>query len=278
MMRSQFLTTGRSALLALGLALLLAGVAIPASAAPDGLVTFALQGTEIVARDSDGAALAPEALVGATFAVSDPATGRYQFRIDRVMSDPDAPGGMPLYEVSVRTPASERWDQLCAADPYGRTTAIVVPGAWAEDGRFVPAAAGTFSFACTAGARAKCVLFGYPPWASAPNGGSMAPYHAACVRMVRADYCGDGTPHTVPGITIEMFDRAGVHARPEHGYGAFEALWGTDGALCLTRSRRPEFPLEDILRRCPRLAALPASACREADIDRLPGALLGNRS
>ena len=257
---------------------LLATGAVPARAAPERALPLALEGTEIVARGSDGAALAPEALVGATFAAGDPATGRYRFRIDRVLPDPDDPGQAALYDVSVRGPTSGRFDKLCAADPEGRTTAIVVPGSWAADGRFVRAAEGRFSFACTAGAQAKCVRFGYPPWKSAPDGQSLAPYHAACVRMVRADYCGDGTPHTVPGVTIEMFDRAGVNAPPGNGHGAFEALWGTDGAVCLARSRRPEFPLADILRQCPRLAALPAAACGESDLERLPGALLGNRS
>ena len=256
----------------------LAGAAIPARAASDRLVTFALEGTEIVARDRDGAALAAEALVGATITGGDPATGRYRFRIDRVLSDPDDAGRAALYDVSVSGPASARWDKLCAADAHDRTTAIVVPGSWSADGRFVHGAEGKFSFACTAGAQAKCVRFGYPPWASAPDGSSMAPYHAACVRMVRADYCGDGTPHTVPGVAIQMFDRAGVNGSPEPAYGAFEALWGTDGAVCVARSRRPEFPLADILRQCPRLAALPVAACREGGLERLPGALLGNRS
>jgi hypothetical protein len=194
------------------------------------------------------------------------------------MPDAGARGTLDLYEVSVRTSTSGRWEKLCEADPYGRATALVVPGFWDQEGRFVRGGPGAFSFACTAGAQGKCVGFGYLPWASARDGGSMAPHHAACVRMVRADYCGDGTPHTVPGITIQTFDRAGVHERPSAGYGAFEAVWGPGGAVCLARARRPEFPLAEILRQCPRLARVPPAACTEAAIDTLPGALLGNRS
>jgi ADYC domain len=272
---SPFGNRTRAAVLALAS---LAGAAVPARAASEGPVTFALEGTEIVARDSDGDALAAGALVGATFTINDRVAGRYRFRIDQVLPDPEAPGRGALYDVSVYGPAEARWDKLCAADAEGRTTAIVVPGSWTADGRFLRAAARGFSFACTAGAEAKCVRFGYPPWATAPDGGGMAPYHAACVRMVRADYCGDGTPHTVPGVTIQFFDRAAINARPANAYGAFEALWGSDGAVCMARSRRPEFPIEDILRRCPRLAALPATACSAGAIERLPGALLGNRS
>ena len=257
---------------------LLALAAVSAAAANDPPEKVAVEGIEIVARGRDGAALAPEALVGATFALGDPATGAYLLRIDRVMSDPGAPGKLDLYDLSVRAPASERWEKLCEADPHGRTTALVVPGFWDKEGRFVGGAAGEFSFACAAGAQGKCVRFGYLPWARAPNVESMAPHHAACVRMVRADYCGDGTPHTVPGVTIQMFDRAGVHGHPDPAHGAFEAVWGPDGAVCLARARRPEFPLADILRQCPRLARVPPAACTEGAIDTMPGVLLGNRS
>ena len=96
--------------------------------------------------------------------------------------------------------------------------------------------------------------------------------------MVRADYCGDGTPHTVPGVAIELFDAAGVHAPRDPGYGAFEALWSPAGAVCLARSRRPQFPLADILRQCPRLAEITPAECTAAALDTTPGALLGNRS
>ena len=30
--------------------------------------------------------------------------------------------------------------------------------------------------------------------------------HEACVRMVRADYCGDGRSHTVDGMAIDVWD------------------------------------------------------------------------
>ena len=120
--------------------------------------------------------------------------------------------------------------------------------------------------------------FGCPPWARAPDRGSLAPYHAACVRMVGADYCGDDTPHTVPGVAIELFDAAGVHTRRDPDYGAFEGLWAPDGAVCLARSRRPQFPLAGILRQCPRLAQISPADCTAAALDIMPGALLGNRS
>ena len=171
----------------------------------------------------------------------------------------------------MQTPGSPGWQKLCEPDPQGRTTAMPVPGAWQGD-RFVRAAQG-FSFACTAGARGKCLRLGYLPWNTAPAGESMAPYHAACIRMMRADYCGDGTPHTVMGRQVEVFDRAGLLARTDPGFGAFEAAWGPDGAVCIAHVRVPAFSLEDVLRACPRLAA--AGPCTEEAVGTLPGALLG---
>lgn len=250
---------------------LAAGAALAPPAAAE--VTFALEDAEMVARGADGARLGPEELVGATLRFGDPGTGIYSVRIDAVMADP-APGPERLYDLSVQTPGSDRWQKLCEADPQGRTTAIAIPGAW-RGNRFVRSEEG-FSFACTAGARGKCLRLGYLPWATTPSGESMAPYHTACTRMMRADYCGDGTPRTVPGRQVQVFDRAGVLPRTKAAYGSFEAAWGPHGAVCIAHPRVPAFPLEDVLRACPRLAG--AEPCTEDVIWTQPGALLGNRS
>jgi ADYC domain len=262
---------------AAALALLLLCAGSPAQAGPVDAAAVRLDGTGLVVTLRDGSTLAGEALTGVELRLGG-GDATYVIRIQDVALDPHAhdPSVM-LYDVAVQDAASGRWAKLCAADPYGRPTAIPVPGFWDDDGAFVRGRPGEFSFACTAGAQGKCVRFGYPPWARAPSGESLAPYHQACVRMVRADYCGDGTPHTVLGVAIEIFDRAGVHARRNPGAGAFEALWGPDGAVCLARSRRPEFPRAEILRACPRLAGLPVEACTAGALNTL-GALLGNRS
>jgi hypothetical protein len=249
----------------------LAAAIAPAGAAE---AIFALEGAQMVARGADGAKLAPDNLPGATVHLGDAGTGIYTVRIDAVTADP-APGPTILYDLSVQTPGNDGWQKLCEPDPQGRTTAIAVPGSWAED-RFVHGAPGEFTFACTAGARGKCLRLGYLPWAATPAGESMAPYHAACTRMMRADYCGDGTPHTVIGTPVQLFDRAGIIPQIGRDFGSFEAAWGPDGAVCIARARRPEFPLEQVLRACPRLVA--RRPCTEDAIWTLPGALLGNRS
>jgi ADYC domain len=75
---------------------------------------------------------------------------------------------------------------------------------------------GRLLITCTGDAEGKCVRFGYKPWGHAADGTPLAPYYQACVRLVRADYCGDGVGHTRNGMPIDIFDRIGVQ-RDEPG-------------------------------------------------------------
>ena len=68
----------------------------------------------------------------------------------------------------------------------------------------------------------------------------MVDLHAACVRMVRADYCGDGTPHTRNGTKINFWDNSGVLADDPWPGMRFEAAWSPQGAVCVARTRLPE--------------------------------------
>jgi hypothetical protein len=89
----------------------------------------------------------------------------------------------------------------------------------------------TFAFAChDDGALAKCVeRFGYKPWED-PFSTTEAPLHESCVRMVRADYCGDGQQHTYDGNWIDVYDEAGVQKlSPETEIQMAGTEWGNDG-------------------------------------------------
>jgi hypothetical protein len=87
------------------------------------------------------------------------------------------------------------------------------------------------TFSCPIGVIAKCVLWGYRPWAQDPA------LHQACTRMARADYCGDGVPHTRNGTLIDMFDGIGIQQRAGAEGFSFEAGWGPDGAVCVREPR-----------------------------------------
>jgi len=152
--------------------------------------------------------------------------------------------GAPIRAV----PLAGRWDYR---------QGIEGGGDWLED----PSA---FTFACDGFVLAKCVAMGYAPWRegrACPAEGprslcarlSLAPYHQACTRMLRADYCGDGTSFTVAGTLVNAYDVIGVRYDSEDW--ALEAEWSADGALCISgeRVRSPTEP--------PCLARLAAPGC-----------------
>lgn len=126
------------------------------------------------------------------------------------------------------------WQAACTDGDGHPTEAILLSDVWDPQSgdRITPRPAGALTLACRGAALAKCVEFGYAPWKTQP-GVSMADYHQACTRMVRADYCGDGVPHTVNGTKIHVLDEIGVQkADPDVDY-VVEAEWGPDGAVCL---------------------------------------------
>jgi hypothetical protein len=169
-------------------------------------------------------------------------------------------------------------EPLCSADPDGNRLGFPLAGRTLPDGRFVAAEAGAFEVVCTSGAQGKCVRFGYHPWRTAADGRAMRDYYNACVRLLRADYCGDGQAWTREGVQVDIWDDLGIQkadSRDDPVY-SFEAGWSPEGAVCVARTRVAEnVTLDHLKRHCPRLAALPA--CDEGAA-RAAGALLFNRS
>jgi hypothetical protein len=200
-------------------------------------------------------------------------------RIDAVEADPtSAPGDVLLHSFSVRREDGS-WTSLCSPGPDGRQQGFPLAGRALPDGRIVPAGDGDLEVVCTSGAQGKCVRFGYKPWLTASDGRPLLEHYNACVHMVRADYCGDGTATTRDGTLIDLYDRAGIQRR-EGGPGMrFEAGWGPEGAVCIAHVRIQEnTSLERLRTECPRLAQRPLGAeCSEATAEAL-GALVFNNS
>ena len=138
---------------------------------------------------------------------------------------------------------------------------------------------GEFSVTCTSGAIGKCVRMGYRYWRTDADGPPMWELHQACTRMLRADYCGDGSSHTRNGTLVNVYDRFGIQ-RPDSEPSREEATWDENGARCVQRTRVPEITtLEEITARCPdRLATRSGETCAGQGLDADPGALLANRS
>lgn len=212
---------------------------------------------------ADGRVLAQDELPGTVLALGEGSGQQRLLRIDAVERDPRDPlGEVVLYTLSEPDPAGS-WHNLCQPDPDGRRLGFPLAGAFTPDGRHVPGA-GRLLITCTAGAEGKCVRFGYKPWRQAGDGASLAPDHQACVRLVRADYCGDGVGHTRNGTPIDIFDRIGIQ-RDEAAPGmTLEAAFGPDGAVCVRHMRLPGAPdLAALGITCPRLAGHVGTSCDE---------------
>ncbi|MFY0568083.1 ADYC domain-containing protein [Archangium lansingense] len=163
---------------------------------------------------------------------------------------------MVWYRIELWNKQSAAWENPCVATsrvPSPR--ALVVQGVWDETGARQEAP-GRFTFACENGAIAKCISWGYAPWAK-KDGHSLAELHQACTRMARADYCGDGRSHTRQDNPIDMYDDLAVLTQttePSRGWqperASFEAAWTPEGAWCLARTREGQ-ALETILAQCP---------------------------
>jgi ADYC domain/Pentapeptide repeats (8 copies) len=206
---------------------------------------------EVVAEQG-GATLRGTALVGAHFqaqarntAVSPPATAVIQYRVAAIQSelaqyDPTATGHTFLYTLEQWVDDTASWQPACLADTDGRNAAIPLAAVWDDHGDRSESSA-MFTFGCTTGVIAKCYRWGYRPWVT--GYGDLTTMHWTCTRLARADYCGDGVPHTHDGTLINVWDTLPPPG-PIQKHGLlpptgmlFEAGWNTGGAVCLSRAR-----------------------------------------
>ncbi|NUQ74306.1 MAG: hypothetical protein HUU21_12175 [Polyangiaceae bacterium] len=168
---------------------------------------------------------------------------------------------LPLYEVFVTSAEGERLnlcagetydhmpgeDRRCSADELGRLNgkAFAIPGYWewgSRKGEYreKDGERSVFTLACASGAAAKCMHWGYPPWAK-HNGTPLKEHFLACVRAVRAQYRSDkDTAYTCRGAVIDIFDNLGIQVEDRSLPGfSFEASWNGGGLVSI---RRPRYP------------------------------------
>jgi hypothetical protein len=230
-----------------------------------------LEGTRLLSAAS-GELLGPGALLEGEASDRAPV----QLRIDRIATAPDPRPATPdnenadvsTYAISYQWgtfndaggarsfKASSDFAPLCPAGEL----AIPLFGRWdyhrgqrGDSGR-VNADRELVTFACRGSAIAKCIeKMGYKPWLPPrPGAGrgaavSMDALHQACVRAVRADYCGNGDSLTTEGQTVNFYDVAGVLKDTESW--TFEAAWTLGGAACINRTRlktHPEDPRQTV--------------------------------
>lgn len=260
--------------------------AVPAASGQksDRIVSVEVIGTAFRVTLASGTIVEKSELEGATLALVLPGeTKPKQVRIDSIVPDSTDPQGeVLLYRMTVVDQATGRSEELCEPDQQGKRWGFPLRGQWDANGRHISDEG--FTLTCATGAQGKCVRFGYKPWKTLPNGVALRDYHQACVRLVRADYCGTGGT-TKDGMLIDIYDKIGISTisdTADHDALKFEAAWDVNGAVCVAHTRvRENINLEGLATECPRLRGrLGETVCTRAAAESgaFGAALLYNRS
>ena len=255
------------------LTIAIAAAFMPALAGAATLQSIEADRTQFKVTLTDGRELRSPDLVGATLTVAVRGNIR-RMRIDAVETDPGAPQVF-LHTLSVEA-ADGSWENICKPGPDGRRQAFPLAGRAHADATIRPAEQGAFEITCTGGAQGKCVRFGYGAW-DAPQGTSGHDLYNACVRMVRADYSGEGNGTTRDGMLIDLYDRFGIQRSDNDPRLEFEAGWNKDGAVCVRHVRVKDNVTLDALEQLPALRGRIGTVCTE-EFAREHGAVMFNRS
>lgn len=184
-------------------------------------------GAAITIGPSTGAPLVGAALVGSTWTGVATNTVQTKLRIDSALQGTAPNTDLWFYAVSYQT--STGWSPLCGLDGSRKPIrAVSVAGYWASvtgDSARYTSSTTRFVLACQTKTISKCEELGYKPHKGYAN------QLAACVRMLRADYCGTGVSHTTDGTTVNLYDNLGL--QPDTQRWPAEAEWTASGARCV---------------------------------------------
>ena len=182
-----------------------------------------------VGISTTGSPLAGSSLVGTTWTGHLSTGDTVVLRLDAAQQLTGANSDIWSFLISVSADGTFR--PLCLDAAGTPIFAISVQGTWNMQqgvpggGAYQPNSS-DFTIACRHSAIAKSVEFGYKPWLG------HATRLATSVRALRADYCGDGTPNTVDGTMINIFDAAGIQT--DDAAWVPEAEWTPNGARCIS--------------------------------------------
>jgi len=188
-----------------------------------------LNGVSLNGVALDGTAYSGVPAIGPTYTATLSNGSTLVLRIDSAVQGTGANADVWMYAVAFETDGG--WQPLCGLDEAGAPTlALAVEGTW-NTAAGVPGGGaysndgGQMTFACRGKSIAKCVELGYKTWTGHTH------ELESCVRLLRADYCGDGTSYTVNGQLVNLYDDAGIQVDTE-SWGV-EAEWTRDGARCI---------------------------------------------
>jgi ADYC domain len=162
----------------------------------------------------------------------------------RIHAFPDGgDAGLTRYAVELQDPGSTSWIPACRDEGGRPSLATPFAGVWDQTGTF-RSSTSDFTFACAGSPIGKCDALGYRHFLSTVTDGDLArrTLHLACTRMMRADYCGDGIPHTHNGTLVDVWDSSGVVDPEMTTYHlsenlVFEAGWTPGGKICMHHLR-----------------------------------------
>jgi hypothetical protein len=180
--------------------------------------------------------------------------------------------GITFYSIALLTDRGPI--AMCGTAGDAPIPALAVTGYWDKSATYVHDST-RFTFGCVNAAIGKCARWGYQPWTAGQEcrnnsckTRALSEWHRACVRLVRADYCGDGIAHTRSGTLINVYDQLNIQQTSSPGW-ELEAEWSQDGGSCIGHTRWvrantswTETDLEYVQRLCPdRLASTKPEKC-----------------
>lgn len=235
------------------------------------------------------------ALVGAYFYVVD--QGQHVLRVNingiaavPVWAGPKKGEMLESYRLEWSDPVADRIQNLCSTPPLEKPQGSELLGQKGdytlvfENARYdakaktvLPGDRNWFNIGCAGHALSKLLLTGHHPL----TGSAKVIEQQATLKMLVADYCGDGTPFTVGGEPLYWTSSNGYmpfFANPE----TLEARWNEHGAVCIGQPRlkttkstiaQQTFPSIDaaIDEQC---AATRPPSCDDIDVNNFDSALV----
>jgi hypothetical protein len=220
----------------------LASISLKGVSLEDGPLDYTLlAGTVFVGGNSEDFYSGTD-FIGAHFVATTDNGSTVTVRIDGIRHEPWPDNDVWEYFVSYHAALQDEWHPFCADAAGKPIPAIPVNGRWNQSqgvrgGGAKIADPNAFTFSCKGlGAIAKCVFpIGYKPWRW-HNGHLLDRWHQACVRLIRADFCGTGRAYTVNGQRVNLYDGIGIQKDTENWL--LEAEWDENGARCFNPVNR----------------------------------------
>ena len=152
-----------------------------------------------------------------------------------------AVGGSPISAYALAYERAGELVSVCPnADPSETVVTILQNVVYDPEAHEVVDENGWLTLACADNAAFKMKLMGYSRYEKDRYPQPTEAERQATIRMITADYCGDGTSFTVQGMPLDWQNSIGTvlpQHDPEPKWENVEAIWDVNGAICLSTPR-----------------------------------------